>query len=47
MSDIYIYIIQKLLSRVDAEVNASLGGRERAETMDRRKEKRGMRKQKI
>jgi hypothetical protein len=47
MSDIYICFIQKLLCRVDAEVDASVGGRERAETMDRRKEKRGMRKQKI
>ena len=47
MSDIYIFFIQKLLSRIKDEVDAAVGGRERAETMDRRKEKRGMRKQKI
>jgi hypothetical protein len=36
-----------LLSRAKEEVDASVGGRERAEAMDREKEKRGMRKQNI
>jgi hypothetical protein len=46
MSEKYIYFIQKLLSCVKEELDASVGSQERAETMDRRKEKRSMRKQK-